>query len=83
MPTMTASMQFCYAAFVAAPSVHKLESELHRARSAHLVQRAQDAKRLRKRSRGLSKRERTKTWINPSKNRMIEDVEGFHPELEL
>jgi predicted alpha-1,6-mannanase (GH76 family) len=62
-------------------SKNQLESELHRAWSAHLIERTEDAERTRERSRRLAKSGLAKRWINHSEIRVIEYIERLRAEL--
>ena len=71
-------------------SEDELESELHRARSAHLIQRTQDAQRIRERAGSLAESRAcamdihiAAPRIDSSKARMVEYIEGLCPELQL
>ena len=62
-------------------SEDELEGKLQRTWSAHLVEGAQHAQRIRKRTRGLSKGRLAQVRINAPEIRVIKDVERFGPQL--
>src|SRR5947207_13369326 len=71
-------------------SEDELERELHRARSAHFIQRTQDAQRIRERAGSLAESRAcamdihiAAPRIDSSKARMVEYIEGLCPELQL
>ena len=70
-------------------SEDELERKLHRARSARLVQRTQDAQRIRERAGSLAESRAcamdihiAAPRVDRSKARMVEYIEGLCPELQ-
>src|SRR5580693_1967205 len=63
-------------------SEDQFQRELHRARATGLVERVQNAERIRQRTRCLAERFLTKHRIDGSEIRVIEDVKSFCTELE-
>src|SRR6266403_2340835 len=61
---------------------NNFKSELHRARPAHLVQRIQDAQRIRKCGCGLTKQLLAKGGVNLSEVRMVKNIEGLCAKLQ-